>query len=66
LARAPTARERRIAGWLFVGFGIFFSLLFVLHAGWWFRWIILALGIFSFVRGVGYFRAHRHQENHSN
>lgn len=61
--RAPTARERRIAGWLFIGFGVFFGMLFILHAGWWFRWVVLALGIFSLVRGIGFFRFSQHHED---
>ncbi len=64
--RAPTTRERRIAAWLFIGFGIFFGMLFVLYAGWWFRWIILALGVFSFVRGVGHFRVSKLHEDPPN
>ena len=54
--RAPTAREHRIAGWLFVGFGVFFLLLFILHVGWWFRWFILGFGAFSVVRGTYHLR----------
>ena len=50
--RAPTARERRIAAALFIGFGIFFFLLFIVLSGWWFRWVIIALGGFSFLHGL--------------
>jgi Flp pilus assembly protein TadB len=45
--REPTPRERRIAAALFVGFGLFFVMLFVVLAGWWFRWVILALAFIS-------------------
>jgi hypothetical protein len=50
--RGPTPREHRIAGTLFVGFGVFFVLLFCVQAGWWFRWVILTLGIYSMIHGV--------------
>jgi hypothetical protein len=50
--RPPTAREHRIAGWLFIGFAVFFFLLFVVLAGWWFRWVIVGLGVYSFLHGV--------------
>ncbi|HYO09055.1 MAG TPA: hypothetical protein VER17_08785 [Tepidisphaeraceae bacterium] len=50
--REPTAREHRIAGWLFLGFGVFFLMLFVVLWGWWFRWVIGGLGIYSFGHGV--------------
>jgi hypothetical protein len=52
--RAPTPREHRIAGWLFIAFGVFFLMLFVVLAGWWFRWVIAALGVYSIVHGVGH------------
>ena len=55
--RPPDRRERRIAGWLFIGFGVFFAMLFVLYAGWWFRWVILGLGLFSLMRGIGHLRS---------
>jgi hypothetical protein len=54
--RAPTPREHRIAAGLFVGFAVFFVLLFVVLAGWWFRWVILVLGMYSFVHGLGHWR----------
>jgi len=50
--REPTAREHRIAAALFIGFGIFFVLLFFVLAGWWFRWVILWLAIYSCLHGV--------------
>ncbi|CAN5495540.1 hypothetical protein BH09PLA1_BH09PLA1_33920 [soil metagenome] len=50
--RAPTPREHRIAAALFIGFGVFFALLFLLEAGWWFRWVILGLGVISTWHGV--------------
>jgi len=50
--RAPTRREHRIAAALFVGFGLFFGLLFVVLLGWWFRWVILMSGVISIVHGV--------------
>jgi hypothetical protein len=60
--RPPTVRERRIAGWLFLGFGVFFAVLFVLHAGWWFRWVILALSIISLARSIyDFFGAEDHR-----
>jgi len=50
--RPPTAREHRIGGWLFIGFALFFIALFFVLAGWWFRWVICGLGVYSFVHGV--------------
>jgi len=50
--REPTRREHLIAAGLFVGFGIFFVLLFLLQRGWWFRWCILGLGVISIVHGL--------------
>ena len=49
LFRRPTAREHRIAAGLFVGFAIFFVMLYVVLSGWWFRWVILGLGVWSFL-----------------
>jgi hypothetical protein len=40
-AHAPRAL---IAAALFIGFGLFFAMLFVVLAGWWPRWVILGLG----------------------
>jgi len=45
--RAPNRRERLIAAALFVGFGVFFALLFVVQQGWWFRWVVLGLAVLS-------------------
>ena len=50
--RAPTRREHAIGAGLFVGFGIAFVLLFVVLRGWWFRWVVLGLGVYSIVRGL--------------
>jgi hypothetical protein len=50
--REPSPREHRIAAALFIGFGVFFILLFCVHGGWWFRWVILALGVFSSIHGA--------------
>jgi hypothetical protein len=50
--RPPTRREHAIGAALFVGFGIFFVLLFVLLRGWWFRWVVLTLGVYSIIRGL--------------
>lgn len=61
--RQPTRREHLIAAPLFVGFGIFFIMLFSLQAGWWFRWVLLMLGIISILRGLSHvvdaIRTHR-------
>jgi len=54
--RAPTAREHRIAAILFVGFGIFFALLFKVLLGWWFRWVILLLAAISVLHGLSHAR----------
>ena len=50
--RGPTPREHRIAAALFVGFAVFFVMLYVVLSGWWFRWVILGLGVWSFVYGL--------------
>jgi hypothetical protein len=50
--RAPTPRERLIAAALFVGFGAFFALLFIVQRGWWFRWVVLGLAFASVWYGV--------------
>jgi fatty acid desaturase len=54
--RAPTPREHRIAAILFVGFGIFFALLFEVLLGWWFRWVILGLAVISVLHGLHHAR----------
>jgi hypothetical protein len=54
--RPPTKREHIIAAWLFVGFGIFFIAMFYLCYGWGFRWVILALGVYSIWHGLGHGR----------
>ena len=57
--REPTPREHWIAAALFLGFGVFFILLFVVLAGWWPRWIILIIGIYSAVAGIRHVLATR-------
>ena len=54
--RAPTMREHVIAAALFVGFGIFFALLFLVLSGWWFRWVILGIAVVSMLHGLGHGR----------
>jgi hypothetical protein len=54
--REPTRREHRIAAGLFIGFAGFFAMLFVVLDGWWFRWVILALGAWSLVYALGHAR----------
>ena len=50
--REPTSRERAAAAALFIGFGVFFVVLFFVLSGWWFRWVILALGVASILHGL--------------
>jgi len=50
--RQPTRREHWIAAGLFVGFGVFFALLFVIQRGWWFRWVVIGLGVISTFHGL--------------
>jgi hypothetical protein len=50
--REPTPREHWIAAALFVGFGVFFVLLFFVTYGFWFRWVTLGLGLYSVVHGL--------------
>jgi hypothetical protein len=50
--REPTRRERLIAAALFIGFGLFFAAMFLVLAGWWFRWVVLGLGITSIFNGL--------------
>jgi hypothetical protein len=45
--RAPSRREHAIAAALFLGFGAFFVMLFFVNRGWWFRWVILGLAVWS-------------------
>ncbi len=54
--RPPTRREHGIAAGLFVFFGIFFLALFVVVDGWWFRWVIAGLGLYSILHGLGHGR----------
>ena len=55
--RPPSRRERWMAAGLFIGFGVFFVLLFFVTAGFWFRWVTLALGLYSILHGLRYARA---------
>lgn len=50
--RGPSPREHRIAAAFFIGFGVFFILLFFVLRGWWFRWVIIVLGGYSLVHGL--------------
>ncbi len=54
--REPTRREHAIAAGLFVGFGLFFLALFVVSRGFWFRWVIVGLGVYSILHGAGHAR----------
>ena len=54
--REPTRREHGIAAALFIFFGLFFLALFVVTSGWWFRWVIAGLGIYSILHGAGHAR----------
>ena len=58
--REPTNREHWIAAGLFMGFGLFFVALFIVLDGWWFRWIVLVLGLYSIVHAIGHARDARH------
>jgi hypothetical protein len=58
--REPTRREHWIAAALFTGFGVFFVALFVVLEGWWFRWIVLVLGLYSIAHAIGHARDARH------
>ena len=60
--RGPTPREHRIAAGLFGGFAVFFGLLFVVLAGWWFRWVIVALAVYSFLYGSRHWREAWHAD----
>ena len=57
--REPSRREHWIAAGLFVGFGVFFVLLFFVTAGFWFRWVTLGLGFYSILHGLGHARRAR-------
>ena len=50
--REPTRKEHWLAAALFVAFGVFFVLLFVVTAGFWFRWVTLGLGLYSILHGL--------------
>jgi hypothetical protein len=49
--RAPTAREHRMAAGLFIGLAVAFLLLFVVLEGWWFRWVVAGLAVWSLLVG---------------
>lgn len=57
--RGPTRREHWIAFALFLGFGLFFGLLFYVTAGWWFRWVTLGLGFYSVLYALRHARRAR-------
>jgi fatty acid desaturase len=50
--REPSRREHWMGAALFVGFGVFFVLLFWVLGGWWFRWVVLGLGVYSVWHGL--------------
>jgi hypothetical protein len=50
--RSPNRREHYIAAWLFVGFGLFFAVLFWVERNFWFRWVVLALAVWSVWHGL--------------
>ena len=52
--REPNARELLVGIGLFLGFGIFFILSFILGKDWGFRWLFLIFGIISTVRSMWY------------
>jgi hypothetical protein len=54
--REPTRREHAIAGWLFLGFAVFFLALAVLWRGVWFGWVAAGLGVWSIVVAAGHWR----------
>ena len=55
--REPSRREHWLAAGLFVGFGAFFVMLFLVQRGWWFRWIVLGMGVLSVLRGLRHARS---------
>lgn len=57
--RPATPREHWIGAGLFLGFGVFFVLLFFVTAGWWFRWVTLGLGVYSGVYAIYHVRVAR-------
>ena len=52
--RPPTRRERWIAAGLFLGFAAFFFAYSFVWRGSWFRWVIVGLGVWSFVYAIGH------------
>ena len=61
--RPPSRREHWIAAALFVGFGVFFGLLFVVNRGWWFGWVILGLAAWSVAHGARHALDARRQDD---
>jgi fatty acid desaturase len=64
--REPSRREHLIAAALFVGFGAFFVCLFWVQRHWWFRWVILGLGLFSVWHGLRHALDARHGRQSGN
>ena len=62
--REPSPREHRIAAWLFIGFAVAFVLLFFVLRGWWFRYAILGLAVYSFLYGWRHARDLRRSRGH--
>lgn len=54
--REPTAREHRVGAAIFLGFSIFFVLFFVFSRGWWFRWVLMGLAMYSFLYALRQWR----------
>jgi hypothetical protein len=52
--REATQREHRIAAALFIGFGIFFAMLFMVWVDSWFRWVVLSLAVISVLYGLAH------------
>ena len=61
--RPPTPREHKIGAALFIAFGVFFVLLFLVERGWGFRWVILGLGVISIWRGLWHWTGIYHAED---
>ena len=55
--REPSRREHWFAAGLFVAFGVFFVLFFVVTDGFWFRWVTLGLGLYSVLHGLRHARS---------
>jgi hypothetical protein len=50
--RPPTRREHAIGAAVFLGFGLFFVVWFIIEAGNRIRWVILTLVVISMYRGL--------------